>query len=424
MVSYNTVFHTPMSWSELLDFVSYIQSRDKDNQFLLAAKWGYNIVIAELNDKSSENSNSEKQYIQPLPKIPYSKTWGELMTWLDGQPREDRARLTSTAWRGYNLAVYQHETGILQEQAAEFSDRIYCSESDENQKVLSNEVVENSTSEIGYIYILARKSGKIVKVGETSRDPSKRHKEYVAEYKLRDFELFRTFEVPLNARKDIEKLAHQKLQHLRLSLLEQGGAREIFECDTATAVKAIEEAKAESEINRIEEEKQRQQQIKRDKLAKAQAKYDEQLEKFIEGWLREWEGSHWVKSKRSVLAKFVTETPFEKEGQRTISDYFVLLLGWYFLIIGILAILGGIRSIVDPIPENGLGTSLLILTFGGAAIWFGKAWISYPITLVPDEEALAKKAAMEEEIETNKQTTIATARNDFEKHFTLENFYE
>ena len=280
------------------------------------------------------------------------------------------------------------------------------------------------TGEIGYIYILARKSGKIVKVGETSRDPSKRHKEYVAEYKLRDFELFETFEVPLNARKDIEKLAHQKLQHLRLSLLEQGGAREIFECDTATAVKAIEEAKAESEINRIEQEKQRQQQIKRDKLAKAQAKYDEQLEKFIKGRLREWEHSRWVKSKRSVLEKFVTETPFEKEGQRTISDYFVLLLGWYFLIIGILAILGGIRSIVDPIPENGLGTSLLILTFGGAAIWFGKAWISYPIPLVPNKEALAKKAALEEEIETNKQTTIATARNDFEKHFTLKDFYE
>ena len=28
------------------------------------------------------------------------------------------------------------------------------------------------------------------------------------------------------------------------------------------------------------------------------------------------------------------------------------------------------------------------------------------------------------ENETSKQTTIATARNDFEKHFTLENFYD
>ncbi len=69
--------------------------------------------------------------------------------------------------------------------------------------------------------------------------------------------------------------------------------------------------------------------------------------------------------------------------------------------------MGGIRFIVDPIPENGLGTSLLILTFGGAAIWFGKAWISYPIQLVPNTEALSKKVAMEEEIETNKQTVIA-----------------
>ena len=287
------------------------------------------------------------------------------------------------------------------------------------------------TGEIGYIYILARKSGKIVKVGETSRDPSKRHKEYVAEYKLRDFELFETFEVPLNARKDIEKLAHQKLQHLRLSLLEQGGAREIFECDTATAVKAIEEAKAESEINRIEQEKQRQQQIKRDKLAKAQAKlakaqanYDEQLEKFIEGCLREWEGSHWVKSKKSVLDKFVAGNSFEKEGKRTSFDYFVISLGWLLLIWGAGMILGGIRHIFDPIPNNGFGTFLMVFGIGGGAIWFGKAWISYPIPLVPNKEALAKKAALEEEIETNKQTTIATARNDFEKHFTLKDFYE
>ncbi|MDC0425091.1 GIY-YIG nuclease family protein [bacterium] len=280
-----------------------------------------------------------------------------------------------------------------------------------------NETNSFQTGEIGHIYILAHKSGKIVKVGETSRDPSKRHKEYVAEYKLRDFELFRTFKVPLNARKDIEKLAHQKLQHLRLSLLEQGGAREIFACDTATAVKAIEEAEAESEINRIEQERQRQQQIKRDKLAKAKAKYDEQLEKFIEGWLREWEGSHWVKSKRSVLAKFVTETPFEEE--KTQIGAIPLFYGLMFLLLGVFFVFSTLTGKIES-PEP-VATLIMIFTFFGLGFLCLK--IKSTIT-EPNKEALAKKVAMEDEIETSKQTTIATARNDFEKHFTLENFYE
>ena len=281
------------------------------------------------------------------------------------------------------------------------------------------------TGEIGYIYILARKSGKIVKVGETSRDPSKRHKEYVAEYKLRDFELFETFEVPLNARKDIEKLAHQKLQHLRLSLLEQGGAREIFECDTATAVKAIEEAKAESEINRIEQEKQRQQQIKRDKLAKAQAKYDKQLEVFREGWLREWEASQWVKSKKAELNKFVASNSFEKEGKRTFFNYCLLIVGWYFLICGVGFLFGTLRAIFDPIAGmSHLGQILLIAGASAVCFWMGRLFTQDIVLPVPDDEALFKKVAMEEEIETNKQTIIANARNDFEKHFTLKDFYE
>ena len=281
------------------------------------------------------------------------------------------------------------------------------------------------TGEIGYIYILARKSGKIVKVGETSRDPSKRHKEYVAEYKLRDFELFRTFEVPLNARKDIEKLAHQKLQHLRLSLLEQGGAREIFECDTATAVKAIEEAKAESEINRIEQEKQRQQQIKRDKLAKAQAKYDKQLEVFREGWLREWEASQWVKSKKAELNKFVANNSFEREGKRTFFNYCLLIVGWYFLICGVGLVFGTLRAIFDPIAGmSHLGQILLIAGASAVCFWMGRLFTQDIVLPVPDDEALSKKVAMEEEIETNKQTIIANARNDFEKHFTLKDFYE
>ena len=279
--------------------------------------------------------------------------------------------------------------------------------------------MDGQTGEIGYIYILARKSGKIVKVGETSRDPSKRRKEYVAEYKLVDFDLFREFKVPLNARKDIEKLAHRKLQHLRLSLLEKGGAREIFECDTATAVKAIEEATAESEVNRIELEKQRLQQIKKNKLAKAKAKYDAQLEVFTENWLREWEASKWVNSKRSSLDAFVAGNSFEKQvKEREGWDYVAAAYGVGFHIVGVVCLY---YLILGESPSDNGGSIIFNLSFflGGFLCLKVKSTIT-----VPDQEALAKKAALEEEIKTNKQTTIANARNDFEKNFTLENFYD
>ena len=40
------------------------------------------------------------------------------------------------------------------------------------------------------------------------------------------------------------------------------------------------------------------------------------------------------------------------------------------------------------------------------------------------QTSLIKKVAMEAEFETNRQAKIATARGNFEKHFTLENFYD
>ncbi|MDA9346564.1 GIY-YIG nuclease family protein [bacterium] len=287
-----------------------------------------------------------------------------------------------------------------------------------------NETDSFQTVEFGTVYIHKHVKGQNVKVGETKNSNSEdRRRDYAKVHQTEGFEPHKDYPVLVGARQDIEKRAHKILRSQGYGM-SFGTAREIFACTPEIAEAAVEKAIAESEVNRIEEEKQRQQQIKRDKLAKAQAKYDKQLEVFREGWLREWEASQWVKSKKSVLDKFVAETPFEKEGKRTFFDYFVISLGWLLLIWGAGMILGGIRHIFDPIPNNGFGTFLMILGIGGGAIWFGKAWISYPIQLVPNKEALSKKVAMEEEIETNKQTIIANAKNDFEKHFTLKDFYE
>ena len=287
-----------------------------------------------------------------------------------------------------------------------------------------SETNSSSTAEFGTVYIHKHIKGQNVKVGETKNSNSEdRRIDYANKHKTEGFEPHKDYPVFLHARQDIEKRAHKILRSQGYGM-SFGTAREIFACTPEIAEAAVEKAKAESEVNRLELAKQRQQQIKRDKLAKAKAKYDAQLEKFTEGWLREWETSQWVKSKRLLLNEFVVGTSFEKEGKRNFGGYFLLILGWYFIFCGGMMFLGIIRAIFDPIPNIGFGSLLMLVAFGAGLIWMGKGCVRYPISPVPDQEALTKKEAMEEEIETSKQTTIATARNDFEKHFTLENFYD
>lgn len=280
-----------------------------------------------------------------------------------------------------------------------------------------NETNSFQTVEFGTVYIHKHVKGQNVKVGETKNSNSEdRRRDYAKVHQTEGFEPHKDYPVLVGARQDIEKRAHKILRSQGYGM-SFGTAREIFACTPEIAEAAVEKAIAESEVNRIEEEKQRQQQIKRDKLAKAQAKYDEQLEKFIEGWLREWEGSHWVKSKRSVLAKFVTETPFEEE--KTQIGAVPLFYGLMFLLLGVFFVFSTLTGKIES-PEP---VATLIMIFTSFGLGFLCLKIKSTIT-EPNKEALAKKVAMEEEIETNKQTIIANAINDFEKHFTLKNFYE
>jgi len=164
-----------------------------------------------------------------------------------------------------------------------------------------NETNSSSTTQIGIVYIHKHIKGQNVKVGETKSNSADRLRDYSKAHSLEGFIWHKDYEVPLKARQDVEKRAHNilKSQDFGMSF---GTAREIFACTPEIAEAAVEKAIAESEVNRIELEKQRLQQIKNDKLAKAKAKYDAQLEVFAEGWLREWEASQWVKSKRYGLA--------------------------------------------------------------------------------------------------------------------------
>ncbi len=166
-----------------------------------------------------------------------------------------------------------------------------------------NETNSSSTAEFGTVYIHKHVKGQNVKVGETKNSNSEdRRIDYANKHKTEGFEPHKDYPVFLHARQDIEKRAHKILRSQGYGM-SFGTAREIFACTPEIAEAAVEKAFAESEVNRIELEKQRLQQIKKDKLAKAKAKYDGQLEVFAEGLLREWEASQWVKSKRLSLLK-------------------------------------------------------------------------------------------------------------------------
>ena len=124
--------------------------------------------------------------------------------------------------------------------------------------------------------------------------------------------------------------------------------------------------------------------------------------------------SPWTKSKKQELDKFITTNSFEKVGQRTFLGYLGLASGWYLIVCGVLASLGTIRHIFDPISNSGLGTTLMLGSLSAACIWFGRFIVISPILPVPDEEALAKKTSFEQIIEERRQEVEKAATKKFQ----------
>ena len=115
----------------------------------------------------------------------------------------------------------------------------------------------------GYIYILSQSSGRSVKVGKTRVSSQSRLKSYTRDYDLKDFKLFKEFEVFEEALDEIERLAHKGLKKFQISGLE--GAREIFACDPSEAVEQVNKAIVKSakrqkaaDRERLREKKRRQ----------------------------------------------------------------------------------------------------------------------------------------------------------------------
>ena len=85
-----------------------------------------------------------------------------------------------------------------------------------------------------WIYIKTQ-FGNTIKIGQTRVSPQSRALDYINTYQLNGFELYKTFEVPIELRQTLEKNIHQKLDSMGYRLSGIGGAREIFVCSVETA---------------------------------------------------------------------------------------------------------------------------------------------------------------------------------------------
>jgi len=170
----------------------------------------------------------------------------------------------------------------------------------------------------GFIYILEHGSGTTVKVGETRVSPERRAADYSREHKLNDFKLAKVFEVPEEARKDIESRAHQKLRKYKLS--GASNAREIFSCSLSDAVYAVESAISSSEQFKHWQETEGQRKAQEKAIGVADKERDDSLRKLEE------EASNWS-NKRTVQRS--------KEKEILLEDYnrkkYFFLLGGIFL---------------------------------------------------------------------------------------------
>lgn len=164
---------------------------------------------------------------------------------------------------------------------------------------------KNESDQYGYIYILAHKSGRPVKVGETRVSPEARLKDYSKTYKLKDFDLFKTYKVPLDDRKKIEKMVHSYLNSHQLSCL--AGAKEIFNCDTGEAIRAIEHsiAKNTEALRLLKIENERRAEVK--KLDKARQQ-EELKQKILE---EAWEKSPEYQAAQKRVTDFLKSNPLE-----------------------------------------------------------------------------------------------------------------
>ncbi len=255
----------------------------------------------------------------------------------------------------------------------------------------------------GKIYILKRNHGDVVKIGETSKTATGRLKDYSKKHGLVGFRVHKVYKVPMEARKEIERLAFKRLKKYQIQDL--AGAKEVFDCGVFRAEQAIESAIKESKIA-----------IYAKKKADAQAKYQAALEERKQAAKEEFQNSNWLKTKTRHFENFVNNTVFEKKGERktneVIDDCFLAICCWACsaTLLWAFASTQHYLVIIFAILVGFAGFNCLKETFQKPS----------PI---PDQEALDKKKQIEDEIATAENSAVQEAEAEFRKKYKLEDFF-
>ena len=409
--------HTPQTWSELLGLIS-LHPKDDEKPIFYAAILGYNNIINELNSKNA--AVPFPIYRITSSDFPNLENMDEFCLWIEEFPKNDQTYMTTAYAMGSNFAVHCFENGTLMGVAMELASVTHEERVEAMRFPLTydSSSIDITSSDGGSIYILARDSGNIVKVGETSRNPRVRGSEYIAEYKLVGFNFYKSFNIPSELRKDIESIAHQKLSNKRLSWDDTSGARKVFECSVEEAEQAVLEAIEESEAAAkvaVKEEFEKQM------SERAEFRFNNELEAFRKEWMKKWDVSDASKQLNEALSDFVESNTFDKLGVRGVLHYFWLTIGWFFKIIALLNLIGMLRYIFfDPFEFTFLLTSvgIAILTYG-----VGWVFIGLSVTFVPDEDKIAMRRDLEQEFERRRDYEKNKADNTFRKEHTTNEFY-
>lgn len=237
----------------------------------------------------------------------------------------------------------------------------------------------------GYVYILSHTSGTTVKVGETTVSPQNRLRDYSKTYELKGFHFHKSYRVPAESRREIERLAHQTLREYRLSAI--GGAREIFSCSADVAEKAVVKAIAQSEAVQKAVEESR----KVDKKVRRQKEIEEDARKAFE----RTDGHEAFKAldyEISILEKDVSRLKIRTTGMHTSILARLLPFGLsvpsILIIVGVL--IGDGSGNVNPVVA-------LVFSVFGILFSFGFAWVisDGKLGLYFNEKGYIKEAKLE-----------------------------
>ena len=251
-------------------------------------------------------------------------------------------------------------------------------------------------SELGIVYIFKHRKGQNVKVGETKTSSADRLKDYSKAHSLEGFVWHKDYEVPLNARQDVERRAHKifKSQGFGLSF---GNAREVFACTPKSAEDAVERAISESEIYIREKERNDLERSRQDKLEKSKAERDKAYALFEQKIEAEWLNSNVSKKFQLDLENLPEEVPI----------YFF----WWLLLSGSCVVLT--IPFFSDLVKNGFSNDHFSFYFLiGAFLWLH--W-KHKGNIKKNDKRTYRKMAIEADIKQAEEKFLESRWHDFEQ---------